>query len=462
MDWPNTHLRFPQRDKGLFYYEQRRSFIVRKTLTDGVVKKWEVTTDKDWDESLHEAFRDDGRQTPGITAVLAARASDDADSQAQGDNPMLLEHLPFSRAVFDGITDNFFVHPSITQAIQRLGPSFSRTHLKLGDPLGPAIAYVCRGSNAWPGDIALSATHFPSTGLTYAVFFGCEFDEKPARVTALKSGDRITGLLSNSESTVAHPMLLVGIFAEIELRRHMPIVKKAVAGLLGTVDDVTAGEAGQEESHAIKPWVNMQFIKIKLEAWRRELEKMVAHVEELSRTLYQASEVVPREGDIDPLTLQPYTAAQITAFKIEEERRASLRATGERIKERLQDITNQYHEMISMSRMTMEGLTMATQLANTRTNTEIAEKTKKDGEQMKSIAILTMVFLPATFLATFFSMSFFKWDVPEGDVISRNIWVYFLITTCLTLGLYVWWSKTQSRRAANKGDVESGQGCKAL
>lgn len=235
-------------------------------------------------------------------------------------------------------------------------------------------AYVCRGPNAWPGDIALSATHFPSTGFTYAVFFGCEFGTKPAQATALKSGDRITGLLSNSESTVAHPMLLVGIFAEIELRRHKSIVQSAVGHLLDTVNKVSAGEGadyralaprpGQEESHAIKPWLNMHVIKIKLEAWRRELEKMMDHVQELSQTLYQASEVVPREGDIDPLTLQPYTATQIAAFTTEEERRTSLRATGDRIKERLQDITNQYHEMISMSMLTMEGLAMATQLVS--------------------------------------------------------------------------------------------------
>lgn len=53
-------------------------------------------------------------------------------------------------------------------------------------------------------------------------------------------------------------------------------------------------------------------------------------------------------------------------------------------------------------------------------------------------------------------MSFFKWDPPEGDVISRSIWVYFLITTCLTLGLYIWWSRTQSRGTAGEGDAERG------
>lgn len=37
--------------------------------------------------------------------------------------------------------------------------------------------------------------------------------------------------------------------------------------------------------------------------------------------------------------------------------------------------------------------------AHTKANMEIALATKKDGSQMKSIAILTMIFLPATFVA---------------------------------------------------------------
>lgn len=37
--------------------------------------------------------------------------------------------------------------------------------------------------------------------------------------------------------------------------------------------------------------------------------------------------------------------------------------------------------------------------AHTKANMQIAISTKKDGSRMKSIALLTMVFLPATFVA---------------------------------------------------------------
>ncbi|EJT75929.1 hypothetical protein GGTG_05854 [Gaeumannomyces tritici R3-111a-1] len=482
MDWANTHLEFPAEDKDSFSHEPRRSLVVRKVLSDSVPKKWELTTEEEWKQWLHEEHFHQ-HQTPGIGVILAARppgaqddaAGDDESSQIGGNDGMLLTELPFSRVAFDEIIKKFLVHPSITKAIQRPGPIFSRTHIRISNPHEPAIAYVCRTSSAWDGDIALSATHFPRTGFTSAVVFGCEFDDEAVRgnmripTSSLKSGDRITGLLSNSEATVAHPMLLVGILAEVELRRHQAIVRRAVEHLLDTVTKVSTGEgadyqvlapqSGDEDKHAIKPWLDMHVIKIKLESWQRELEKMVEHVEELSQTLYQTREI-PSEGDMNPTTLQPYEDTQLDAFKAEEEQRANLRATGGRIEERLRDIVNQYREMISESMLTMEGLTLATQVAHTRANMEIAEKTKKDGGQMKSIAVLTMVFLPGTFFATFFSMSFFKWDPPsEGEVASPKLWVYFLVTvvfTTLTLAIYMWWSRKQSGRVTRGDDPERG------
>ena len=52
---------------------------------------------------------------------------------------------------------------------------------------------------------------------------------------------------------------------------------------------------------------------------------------------------------------------------------------------------------------------------------------------MRRIAAVTTIFLPATFLATFFSMMFFHTD--EGIVlkVSSTIWVYFVCTAVLSL-----------------------------
>jgi hypothetical protein len=89
---------------------------------------------------------------------------------------------------------------------------------------------------------------------------------------------------------------------------------------------------------------------------------------------------------------------------------------------------------------------------------EIAVRTKLDSSQMRSIALLTMIFLPATFAAvsdsillskisnvvnsiqTLFSMGFFEWQPEAGQVVvSPRIWIYAVVAgglTLLTVGLW--------------------------
>lgn len=79
------------------------------------------------------------------------------------------------------------------------------------------------------------------------------------------------------------------------------------------------------------------------------------------------------------------------------------------------------------------------------TTIEISRAAKRDSEVMRGIAIVTMVFLPATFAATFFSMVFFH----VGDetsvrlTVDKRIWLYPTVTVPLTLlmgWLYLHWS----------------------
>lgn len=64
----------------------------------------------------------------------------------------------------------------------------------------------------------------------------------------------------------------------------------------------------------------------------------------------------------------------------------------------------------------------------------MAKDSREDSVLMRRIALVTMIFLPATFLATFFSMVFF--DV-EGTTlaVSKWVWLYFVCTVPVTFGL---------------------------
>lgn len=81
----------------------------------------------------------------------------------------------------------------------------------------------------------------------------------------------------------------------------------------------------------------------------------------------------------------------------------------------------------------------------------------QDAASMKSLAILTMVFLPGTAVASFFSMSMFDWDAGSGgQLASKWLWVFFAVAVPLTavvLGTwYVWGSQQEKAAKARFGN----------
>jgi len=70
---------------------------------------------------------------------------------------------------------------------------------------------------------------------------------------------------------------------------------------------------------------------------------------------------------------------------------------------------------------------------------------KHDSESMKTIAVVTLFFLPVTFVSTIFSTGIFNFHATEGDqlqVVSSYGWLYlllYILSTCITLILWVCW-----------------------
>jgi hypothetical protein len=77
---------------------------------------------------------------------------------------------------------------------------------------------------------------------------------------------------------------------------------------------------------------------------------------------------------------------------------------------------------------------------DSETNTAIARDTKDDSASMKIIALLTMVFLPATTVSSFFGTAFFV-SGPDGSFeVSRMWWLFAAVTFPLTIfTLSLWW-----------------------
>ncbi|KAL5043617.1 hypothetical protein BDW71DRAFT_117924 [Aspergillus fruticulosus] len=73
-------------------------------------------------------------------------------------------------------------------------------------------------------------------------------------------------------------------------------------------------------------------------------------------------------------------------------------------------------------------------------STRIANTTKNDSYAMRTLALMSVIFLPATFIASFFSMGMFDWQAPEGSrVVTPHLWIYWAITVPLTLIVTAIW-----------------------
>ena len=89
----------------------------------------------------------------------------------------------------------------------------------------------------------------------------------------------------------------------------------------------------------------------------------------------------------------------------------------------------------------------------------IAAATQKDSAAMRTIAIVTIIFLPGTFTATLFSADFFNLQ-PTGDtVVSKWIWAYAGITLGLTAGVLISYY-IPMRRRTQEIDRLVGEGSK--
>ncbi|KAM5341701.1 hypothetical protein ACJ41O_014732 [Fusarium nematophilum] len=433
-----------------------------------------------------------------------------------------LRTLPFSKDLFTKICTKFYIHDSIARVISRADiPAFSTAELDMGGPDGekyPAFVYNFRSSNAWDGDLALSATYFPHCGLTFAVLFGC-----PVSVEA-----QILRYLSADSPAAGHPLLMSGIVAEFERKRHVRLVDDSIndmeTRILQLDDESAAMEMMTPEERAMRKkakrtaWLDTMYLRNHLISQSRCLEKIFDHADELNQTVFRKKgpreRTLPEKGEESgeyaetgnedcstlasssrSLALSPeYSSAEMDPAQVGsdaedapslssgpglktpqprenqpepqsleydlDETGERMRRAGQRIKDRVREIIDEYQDKIRDCGMRVDGMAMATQWAQGETNVEIALAASRDSRHMRSIAVVTMIFLPGTFFASIFSMGFFDWnDSGSAPIVSRHLWIYVVLAimfTAFTLGC--WWyfgvyRHLQRRKAAVKEDI---------
>ncbi|KAK5124890.1 hypothetical protein LTR85_001080 [Meristemomyces frigidus] len=83
---------------------------------------------------------------------------------------------------------------------------------------------------------------------------------------------------------------------------------------------------------------------------------------------------------------------------------------------------------------------------------KVAILTRQDSTDMRVMAGATLLFLPATFVATLFSSDFFNFQPPEQSIVSHWLWVYCVITLALTGVVMLLWQL--QARARDKKTAE--------
>ncbi|KAH0547935.1 hypothetical protein GP486_008324 [Trichoglossum hirsutum] len=93
-------------------------------------------------------------------------------------------------------------------------------------------------------------------------------------------------------------------------------------------------------------------------------------------------------------------------------------------------------------------------IAIARASKDLATASQQDSSAMKSIAILTMVFLPGTAVATLFSVSTFFSTSPRSPhlTVSSSFWIYWVVTVPLTLVVLIIWRLWMKRAEDYHGD----------
>ncbi|KAI1363888.1 hypothetical protein F5Y08DRAFT_308363 [Xylaria arbuscula] len=423
-------------------------------------QEYTLRSEDDWQEWLDQhTLQSYVPTTMKLNLILAARGDTGPF------DPAVLSCLPFSENMFRKLIRQFKIHGTIVRTINRnTSCAFIRKFHSWDHSNERSIVYNCRSSASWDGDLALSVTFTPHNLTTNAVLYGCDS----------KATEDISRRLLGSDLSSLHPMVLVVLFAELERDRLDKLVRKRINRLVQQIvgisenndcvlnaDHKSLPPLNLSLTTSIRDWLEMRELCNGIQAFKRKMCDMTEHINEFQKLLNPKRDKHGFARSLHPDTLN------------------SLEVTGRKMKERLKHLIDEFDEHIRKCADIVDIVKIASQLEwnqigrrDTVTNLDIAQNglkvaqhTRRDSELMKSIALLTMVFLPATFVATLFSMGIFEWKGTRGEIlrVSPYIWLYVAVTvaiTSLTLGAWYLWvvRRAASSRTLNTNkDVEAQQ-----
>ncbi|KAK3334084.1 hypothetical protein B0T19DRAFT_420016 [Cercophora scortea] len=403
-----------------------------------------------WDTWLGQVPLSDAIGNPSTTIVFFPRFRSQVEPDLQDIG--ILKRLPVSRPIFEKVVAKLHIHQAFQLVIIRGQPIICR--LKQSDN---CITYLLRSNSALKRDLALSLTYFNNTQRTYAAFFGCEQKD----ITWMQTRFAFTG------KTVLAPLTLISAFLELEKMQRFHEVgeyDQEIAELIENFSD----ETYKSQAYA---WVNeddpkdLVRISRKVTYMKNDMEKWKSEITSLKSN----------EADF-PTAMEMIRVGNTSSTSSPAPKIPLLHAG-----DYLGRLVSEYEDKIRKCDAMLATVSLAFQM-------ETAGNARKEADKMKTVALLTMFFLPATFVSTLLAMGIFQWrpsspsdstssavgggSTPAVDdsVVSPWFWkLYIPLVVALTLvvlGLYYLWTpiKRSLRRAnmeksdelRDDGDVEMG------
>jgi len=457
MDWLNQGLHFTDESlRALHFVTEPLNSDKIETVTlwqgegGGSVLKRRHETEESfriWAAETHRLSKNAKR--PGAVLVMYPRLAKQCEYDAEARVDLEAKALRCSRETFRDAAADMFQHRSLALLFKRKSTAVvSSQSVTWNESSAPSLVYSCRSDTESPiedDDIAMSATYFPETKLTFASIYGCT-------PKAMKFVKRSMAQIGESKQAL-HPLLLPMAFAEFERKRLLDMVDREKTHLqrrIGDVEDAIrekkedakkknkakddATEVAERDCDSTKSWKAVSALRNGLESFKTQLSAMLDHSQALRTSLFASP----------PAGASRYSSEQETADVIEG---------------RLKDMISELESKTRSADNLLGTMAMVTQMEwnyyarqDSQATIVMANASQRDSSQMRVISLMGMIFLPPTFLASVFSMQFFDWSAPEtSGIVSPWASLYVALSLILmAVTLYTWrrWTSGDSTKYA--------------
>ncbi|KAK4185825.1 hypothetical protein QBC35DRAFT_438680 [Podospora australis] len=332
-------------------------------------------------------------------------------------------YLPLSRERWRKITKHFRLHNVICRATY-MDRCYATYLVYKGLEMFTAVM-----NPDWPGNIAISSTHFRDKKLTLAVIYGCSESQM----------EMVEELLAESPEVRSHPLLTVGVFAELQRDRLEGLIQAAVDVIEDLMIELRIRDDDFNPTKRVLTWATSRQFFVRRASVKALEEEARATQEELKKMI---DEINAREESEPPAGQDFATSTR-------------------RFVSRLSEICTDLDALMVKCRTAHENVTFTRELFMAEVSRQEAQSASEEAREARRmgkissrqarvstvIAFVAMLYLPMTTVATIFAMPVFNFehhwmdfpDDPNDAVLSAYFWYYLITSFLTTLITYLGW-----------------------